>query len=128
MRRGSNAFSLRFVDQTVCSRRSNEAEFPVAGEVTMRFRVANDVRRWIPFRPPPYVGGYVGSGLSACLLRLHPADGGADEFRRRFQGKFFFDVSAMDFDGLDAQMELRGDFTSAFPFADELEDFEFAVG
>lgn len=64
---------------------------------------------------------------SVCLLRFHPTNSRANEFRSRFQVKLFFDVRAMDFDRFDAQMNLRSNFAGALSFADELEDFQLTI-
>ena len=69
--------------------------------------------------------------VSSILLRapgLDPLDGVAGEGWGVAELEFFFDVLAMDFDGLHAEVKLLSDLAGAFALADELENFEFAVG
>jgi len=56
-----------------------------------------------------------------------PADGGAEEFGGALETEFFADISAMDLDGLDADVEGVCDFASGAAETEVVEDFEFAV-
>ena len=51
-----------------------------------------------------------------------------DQGRAAFQEQFLFDLRAMDVDGAGADMQFLGDFVGGLAAADELENFEFAVG
>src|ERR1051326_816346 len=61
------------------------------------------------------------------VLGLHPAHSEANQFRGGVHLQFGFDVHAMHFDGLDAQVQLLGNLPGAFALADELKDFKLAV-
>jgi hypothetical protein len=56
-----------------------------------------------------------------------PADGDAEEFRGALKAEFFADISAMDLDGLDADMERIGDLAGGTSEAEVIEDFECAI-
>lgn len=65
-----------------------------------------------------------GAGLAAIFDPAHSTTG---EFGGALDGELFFDVGPVGFDGFDAEVEHFGDLTGALAFADEAEDFEFAV-
>ena len=54
------------------------------------------------------------------------ADGVHDEVGEGAEVEFEHDVGTMNFGGVDADIEDRGDLLIGFAFGDELEDFAFA--
>src|SRR5687768_17773198 len=64
----------------------------------------------------------------SALLLCDPIDGEPDHFSAILEAELFLDVSAMGFDGLDAEMKLVGDFASAEATAEKLKHLEFAIG
>lgn len=51
----------------------------------------------------------------------------ADEFGHGLDFEFGFDVGAVDFDGLEADVDLVGHFLCALPLGNQSEDFKFTV-
>src|SRR5690242_21006598 len=60
----------------------------------------------------------------AGALRLDPAHGETDQFRRGLQLQLGLDVHTMDLDGLHTQMQLLGDLSRPLSLADQLEHLE----
>lgn len=61
-------------------------------------------------------------------MRLYPAHCEPDQFRRGPDVELLFDVHAMDFDGLGADVEPGRNLFRSQAAANELEDFELTIG
>jgi hypothetical protein len=62
-----------------------------------------------------------------AVFGLDPADGVADEFGHGLELEFDFDVGAMDFHGLGADVQAGRQFFCAQPLAYQLKDFKFPI-
>src|SRR5215469_17466061 len=60
-------------------------------------------------------------------LRSHPLESKASDFARIFQVQFVFDVRPVGFHGLWTDMQLLRDLTHFFAFADQFQNFKFAI-
>ena len=67
------------------------------------------------------------SALFPRPLRFAPLDGVLDQFGGVAEVQFLFDVGAMGFDSLDAEVKFFGDLPSAVALADETEHFELPI-
>src|SRR5437660_6308391 len=61
------------------------------------------------------------------LARVQPLNGEARDFARVFQIKFVFDMRAVGFHRLGAEMQQLGDLTDFLAFADQFQNFKFAI-
>ena len=59
---------------------------------------------------------------------MHILESVLHQFGAVLQVQLVLDVLAVGFDGADTEAKLLGDLPRTAPFADETEDFEFAVG
>ena len=62
------------------------------------------------------------------LLAQRPLDRVLHQFARILQRQLVLDVGLVGLHGLDAEVQFFGDLPRAVAFADQAEDFQFAVG
>lgn len=69
-------------------------------------------------------------GAPVCLKTFIrcPQDSPPGQFRAVFQAEFLFDAVTIGTDGLDAEMQLPGNFPGGHSCPDETKDLELSIG